>query len=828
MFTCLSGASLAPAQQPTELKVAVGFQDHVKLGAWAPVRVIVDNTRGTAARGELVIPRQPITPREEYRVRLDLPPSSRRAFMLYVRFTEVTSPLRVELRLQGRRPLTVDAPCSPHGVASRLVLAISRTAGGLSFIGAVPLPGPPSNDRSAPAHDSAVAYAVPDSATGALGLPDQPVGYSSLSAVVIRDISPSSFQPEEQDALVKWVQGGGLLVIVAGPNAGELRDSFLEKLSPVRLRGQRTVQGLDRLAARFMGQLAPGEALVADTELAPGAEPIAVQDGVPILARRRAENGTVYFLAADSSAPPLRDADRLLIAMWTDILREASTAHAWTPPTADPDRQAGGLETGTVRLPVVDWDAFAIFGGFLLAYIVFLVPLNRLVLRRVDRREWTGWAVLLFVFLFSAGSLYLGKASQLGSSRTYEAAVARARSGSSVAWIDGVVGLRSPNERQYAISAPDTGRSLECLIASQRVPPPWVDEENGFRLPQAAVDLWGFGAFRVEGPLDLGGRVTAQLAAIDGRNLAVVVENHTPHPLIHPFVLTGGGMHAVEELAPDSQPGSTRQSEPVSQSELSSSGWGNGPMPSFAMLAKHCDAADERGSSAEQRMRNRLLTQLTGVASSSGGGSGLFGSPLRRMYSGQPRETPPPPSGPVFGAWVKLSGPLVSIVPRPGTLSSEVLLLVDIPVDPSLVPPAIRPAALPPGPPVLPSGPTAPFQTQHTSTSQSGGTTHTNAQKSFQIQSGTRELTFSTPLRGHASVTRIEVNVSCARPGLSAGVKNVRRGYWYGLNVGLSQALPSPGDYINPATGEVTVRVSNPGQQPASVSCTVSVTGRKP
>ena len=812
--TCLRSLSPAVAQQPTELKVSAGFQGHVKVGAWAPVRAVVDNTHGSAARGELVIPRQPANPRDEYRVRLDLPPSSRRAFMLYVRYREQTSPLRVELRLQGRRPLVVDAPCSPHAPGARLVLAISRTAGGLSFINAVPLPVPPEAGRSPAGHDAAVAYATPDSATGALGLPDQPVGYSGLSAVVVRDIAPSAFQPGEQDALVKWVQGGGLLAIVAGPNAGELRDSFLEKLGPARLRGQRSVGGLASLAARFREPISAGQALVADIEPTPDAEVLAAERGVPLLVRRHVENGTVYFLTADSSAPPLRDADRLLIALWTELLRDASQARPWAPLDSDSDRAEGGLAADTVRLPVIEWDAFAVFGGFLLAYIIFLVPVNRFILHRADRREWTGWAVLLFIVLFSGGALYLGRGAPLGSSRVYEAAVVRARSGASVGWIDGVVGLRSPNERRYAITAPNTGRSLECLMASRRVPPPWVDEENGFSVPDAAVDLWGFGAFRVEGPLDLGGHVTAQLAASDGHNLAVLVENHTPYPLSRPFVLTSTTAHPLEDLPPEGAPGSVRQCGPIAPNELQSSGVTNMGTAS-AVLFKHCDTADKRGASAGQRIRNRILTQLAGTNQSPG--PGYFGRP-RPTTSARPSEAPPPPPRPVFGAWIKPSGPLAGVAPAPGARVSEVLLLVEIPVDPSLIPPA---PIMPPPPPmsVMPNP-------------MGGGGFNNRTTQTLQIRSGTRELSLQATSRGNRSVSRLEVSVNSDQPGLTAEIKDLRTGGWHPLNVGVNRAvvtvLPSASNYISAPTGATRIRFSRTSPRDTRVTITVSARSGPP
>jgi len=801
--------SVGAAQQPVELKATAGFQDHVKVGAWAPVRVTISNTHGPAARGELVLPRQPANDIQEYRVPVDLPTSSRRTFTLYLRYRTAVSPVRIELRLRGRRPLTADVPSSPHGIGSRLVLTISRTAGGLSFIGAVPLPPPPAsaNSPQQAIHDSAVAYASPDPSTGALSLPDHPVGYSSLSAVVVRDVSPVSFQPEEQTALARWVRGGGLLVIVAGPNPAELRDSFLEELAPVRIRGQRAVAGLQGLARRFRAPIGAGEALVADAEPKPDADVVAEEGGAPILVRHRVESGMVYFLAADSSASPLRDADPLLLAMWTEMLEHSSTAVAWHPTEIGSSEDIGGLSPDTVRLPVVEWDAFAVFGGFLLAYIIILVPVNRFVLKRVDRREWTGWAVLISIALFSIGSLYLGKAAPLASCRAYETGIACAQSGASTAWLDGVVGIRSANERRFDLSAAGSGRSLECLVASRRAPRPAVDLEGGFRVPQTALDLWGFGAFRMEGPLDLGGRVSAQLATVDGRNLAVIVENRTPYPLKRAFVLTASAVHPVDEVAADS----VKQLGPIAQTELAATG-AAGASPLATTLAQHCDAADKRGASSEQRIRSRVLEQLTPTDQSAGSPYASYSSPrLRRGPGGVIGAGPAAGAGRMmFGAWLELPTPLAEVSPRPAIRTSEVLLLVNVPLDVTL--------------PVTGS---LDFGPLYPSVDWGAVGMGRDWDGRMQVKSGTHELDFALPpALGNRQATRLSVTVGCDQPGVTAEVMNFRTGQWELLKVDPKHAptteLAPPNDYVRWPGGHMKVRLSRKKPQDTHVSCTAS------
>jgi hypothetical protein len=797
-----------PAQQLTEIRAAAGFQDHVKLGTWAPIHVVLNNARGPAGRGEIVIPRQPANPVQESRIPVDLPAASRRAFTLYIRYRVQQSPIRVELRLRGGKTLTADAPCSPHSPDSRIVLVVSRLPGGLSFVGAVPLPPEVSTSSGGGpvARDSAVAYRAPDPNTGDLGLPDHPAGYSSVDVVVLRDISPNSFQPGEQEALTEWVRSGGLLVVVAGPNAAEMRGSFVEELGPVRIAGQRSVPSLAEFAGHFRAPIGPGEALVADVSPKPDADVVAAQEGVPILVSHAVDNGNVVFCAADSAAPPLRDADRLLLSMWADILQNASRARPWHPPGADPDAHPGGLYADTVRLPVMRWNAFAAFGGFLIAYIAFLVPLNRLVLRKADRREWTGWAALLFILLFSAGAVYLATQARLSASQACEAGIARAQSGSKTAWLDGVVGIRSANASRLALTPSNAADSIEPLITSRRVARPVIDEERGFSLPAAATDLWGYTAYRVEGPTDLGGRVTAELVSLDGENLAVVVTNRTSYPLRRAFVLTSTP-HPIEDIAPDT----VRQCGPIPVRELRATN-ASAMSGMAAALTKHSDGADGRGASPDQRIRSRIITQLTGVAPA--------GQPSRSRYSSMSGGPPYGSSGgpqpaltfsqPMLGAWISLPAPLLDLAPPPRSRISEVLLLVEVPVNVSL--PLLGAFDFGPLDPIV--------QWNMPGISQESG-------GKIEITSGSHEMQFRLPPPfGNRRAERLSITLGCDRPGLKAEVLNYRTAAWELLQARpgrtTSADLTPPNDYIRWPGGQVRVRLSRSQPSETRVTCTAS------
>jgi len=150
-----------------QLQATAGLGGHLVVGEWAPVSVIVENS-GKETSGDLVIPPQMATgDGHEYRVAIDVPPSSRRAFTLYLRYLIDASEVTVEFQPErGRKKVSTKATCSAHDAGSRLVYVISRAAGGLSYLGAVPMPMVTDEYGTHGSRDSVVAYATPRSCDG--------------------------------------------------------------------------------------------------------------------------------------------------------------------------------------------------------------------------------------------------------------------------------------------------------------------------------------------------------------------------------------------------------------------------------------------------------------------------------------------------------------------------------------------------------------------------------------------------------------------------------------------------------------------------------------
>ena len=194
----------------------------------------------------------------------------------------------------------------------------------------------------------------------------QEVLLASPDVVILADVA--RLAPEEQDAVLDWLDGGGLLLRFAGPRlaASDVARTEEDPLIPVRLReGGRTVGGamswgepkaLAPFAADspFHGLVVPDEVSVTaqvlaqpDPELATRAI-AALADGTPLVTRRAVGQGQVVLFHVTANA---EWSSLPLSGLFVQMLERLAVS---TRPTA---QDAAALE-GRVWVPEVVLDGF--------------------------------------------------------------------------------------------------------------------------------------------------------------------------------------------------------------------------------------------------------------------------------------------------------------------------------------------------------------------------------------------------------------------------------------------------------------------------------------
>lgn len=417
-----------------------------------------------------------------------------------------------------------------------------------------------------PAPSVQIAAALP------VELPEKPAGYSGVDAFLLRADAPLDALSEAQaNAIQGWVAGGGELIVCGGSDPARLATGWLREMLPLESVGAaRTVTIPTGGAADALSLRAKADARV----LARAA------DGLPLVVAGAWGAGRVVVVAYDPTTLPFtRWSGAGEKAFWSGLLTAARPSSLLGSAARRQESGSGGfygwgptLASAVTRAPALDAPGISVIGLFLLAYVLVLVPLNYLILKRLDRREWAWLTIPGLVLLFAAGTYGVGYVSKGGRTFVNRAVIVETTAGQRRAGAYGALGLFSPRRTTYNIALADPS-----LLAT--VPAPASDPFGGYRRPgggrpspelygaarivqtgagvaveDVAVNMWAMRALDVQTSLDLGGPIDAALAPTGPRgDILCTLANHSTQSLTGCALLYNGQWQTLDDFAPGSR-----------------------------------------------------------------------------------------------------------------------------------------------------------------------------------------------------------------------------------------------------------------------------------
>ncbi|MGD9494903.1 MAG: hypothetical protein AB7Y46_01210 [Armatimonadota bacterium] len=521
-------------------KAEVGFDGAFTQGAWTPVSVELHNS-GASQEGRVLIPMReheydPST--TLYTVPVQLPEGTHKLYQLYVPSPRYNQPVRVELKsFTETRELHDMRLVDP---ADMLVVVLGGNASLLGFLQGARAPTVEIAAASLPAYlpgmsppgSSSSATPQVELARSVWGrLPESWLGWDGVDAVVLTDAQFGAASEREVKALAQWVRLGGVLIVPGGAQSAGMAAGPLGELLPMQVSGTRTVPNVVALEAWAGQAIAPSGALIAQGALRPGAEVLLGSEQTPLIVAREVEAGRVVMTTFDFTAEPVKYWDgqpalweRLLaggasgttpLGLLTQARGAARDYYGYGPSAAGTAAHSRGS-----ALPPL-W----IMVGFLVTYIIVVVPGNYFLVTRLRKRELAWLTTPAIVIVFFAGAYGMGLALRGSHTLLNRLAVIELHPGQatarSVAW----VGIFSPARTTYdvalegsAAAAADTGDSGSEAFSVIYGPTP--------KVTGLAVNMWSTRVIQVEFLAELGGSISGHVA-YDGTDFRAHVRNDT-------------------------------------------------------------------------------------------------------------------------------------------------------------------------------------------------------------------------------------------------------------------------------------------------------------
>ncbi len=370
------------AHADLDMQIQPGFDSYHKHGRWLPLRVTLASADEDMT-GEVTVEIRDSTTgtRQIYSTPTALFKSTRKVQYLYALLKGFRRNLQVTLTDDyGKEVLKKDTPLTAISPEDLLIVVVARSGGGLEFLA-------DTQGQDASSRKVYVSYST------AKLLPDKWKGYDSVDMIVLGDVSADALSSRQRQALVDWVYGGGRLVVSGGAHSQGLVGTFAEELLPVRINGTRILNSISSLSLQFDEGIGERRIVVASSELTHKGRLIAAEDdGLPIIAERKAGDGKVIFLAFDYLDPAFRSWPGKR-EVWGNLL-----------PTQTSSRRTVYVLPSSVA-GVVRTSSYKFVWLFLLLYCLCFGPLNYLILKKFNRSKWIWITMPAIAAVFTVGSL---------------------------------------------------------------------------------------------------------------------------------------------------------------------------------------------------------------------------------------------------------------------------------------------------------------------------------------------------------------------------------------------------------------------------------------
>lgn len=507
---------------------------HARTGSWTAVQVRLRND-GPQVDGELRLV-SGLQGRSTYGTRVDLPTNSDKRYTLYGQPALFRNELQVLLLSDGQELARQTVSITAHDTYQPVVAVVAEQP-----------------QRIIP--EITAAYAAQQGGTPPAivaltpaDLPARVEAWSAIDRLVWQDVDTGGLDESQKAAMQSWLAAGGRLVVLGGSTGDTTLTGLGEDLLPYQPNGSVDVppDDLSNMLGRLPAGAGPVPALTGP--LARGTVLGRTGDAV-IAAEATIGQGRVALIGFDPGIDWLARTPAS-VALWRRLLPTGSGAVV--NPLSLPDDS--GIVSALNNLPAVELPQVEQLFLLLLAYTILIGPINYLVLRRLDRREWAWLTIPLLVAVFGVASFALGRVLKGSDVIVNQIAIVRAGPGTDAGLGQVYVGVFSPSRQPFDVRV-GNGALLSNPISQQ-------GQQGGFEQPldvltgETTSELRNYQVghgvlrgFRAESVVSAP-YLTADLRFVEGR-LTGVVRNGSSRPLEAAAIIFGGDVLLLQTLGPD-------------------------------------------------------------------------------------------------------------------------------------------------------------------------------------------------------------------------------------------------------------------------------------
>ncbi|MFS8501654.1 MAG: hypothetical protein FWJ59_07625, partial [Caldicoprobacter sp.] len=397
------------------MQVQMGFDGRFKLGSWTPITVDIEN-KGDDIEGDLEV--QVYQPSRGTAVVFStpvvIPHGTRKRFKLYVQIDTIQRNFEVKLIQRGNVIKSVKVGDVVPVTQDHYMLGLLT------------------DDREALNYwksslgSNRIFYQYEAVHLDVEDFPDRKEVLDNFTVLILNNADTSELSQQQVKALQQWLESGGILIIGTGANGYKTLAGLQGGILSATILGTRQVAEIPVLEAIGESTLQSDVPFDIMDLTIDDAKPAVEHEGKGIVWKISRGAGYIFVSAFDLGLEPFLSwtGNKMF---WENILNLHIDSDKVSTLKDIEQRKAYGTKVGTIKderirealgvgMRTMDLPSFSKLLLVLFAYLLVVGPLNYLVLKRMDRREWTWFTIPVMVIAFSVivyGMGYMAKGSDV-------------------------------------------------------------------------------------------------------------------------------------------------------------------------------------------------------------------------------------------------------------------------------------------------------------------------------------------------------------------------------------------------------------------------------
>ena len=381
-------------------------------------------------------------------------------------------------------------------------------------------------------------------------VPDKWYGLSPADLLVTSVGALRALREKQLEAVVRWVGAGGHLVVKLDWQGRYACPEALTKLLEVTVTGSAELRELG--AAPGFGALpeAAGQLAVCKVQ-ADRYEVLLGTREAPLIARRRFGCGCVTLVTFDFDRLASTPAHQVV---WSKLLEVKAASHEEVAELLNADQL--GIYFPDADRARSSLPAPLIF-GLVLLYTLLVGPLEYVILKSINRLEWT-WCTFLCTSVICAAASFLGvRHLRMGSFLVTQHTALYQTPGSEMIRGLSFVDVYSQKNARYTLRPAEVDGCLDSLtflstagkfVWSGDEPEYWVDHSDGFTLRSYWMPIWSHSQFLADWVRP--GALLEVTWQQEGEKIIIQGRNRLDQYVERPSLAIGNSLYRFNDIGP--------------------------------------------------------------------------------------------------------------------------------------------------------------------------------------------------------------------------------------------------------------------------------------